>query len=259
MSDSLPEGLVTLILAAQHLRLAVSGLRFRSPVSHVYNPLDYAWPCYELYLRRFAAPPKRVVFLGMNPGPFGMVQTGIPFGEIRAVRDWLGICSEVGKPPRQHPQRPVTGFGCSRSEISGQRLWGLFAERFGSPQRFFANHLVLNYCPLAFMERAGRNRTPDKLRTPEKELLFAACDQHLREAVQVLQPEWLIGIGDFARRRAEAVFPEGRPKVGQVLHPSPANPSANRAWAVLVAKQLETLGIWPEARGKVLPPSQRHR
>jgi single-strand selective monofunctional uracil DNA glycosylase len=246
MSECLPERLADLILTGQRLRQVVSGLRFRSPVWHVYNPLDYAWPCYELYLRRFATPPKRVVFLGMNPGPFGMVQTGIPFGEVSAVRDWLGICSEVVKPLRQHPQRPVTGFDCRRSEISGQRLWRLFAERFGSPERFFAHHFVLNYCPLAFMERSGRNRTPDKLPTRERELLFAACDQHLKETIQVLEPEWLIGIGDFARRRAEAVLPSGSTKVGQILHPSPANPSANRAWAAVVAKQLESLGVWPK-------------
>ena len=34
---------------------------------------------------------KRVVFLGMNPGPFGMAQVGVPFGEVAAVRDWLRI------------------------------------------------------------------------------------------------------------------------------------------------------------------------
>ncbi len=210
----------------------------------MYNPLDYAWSCYELYLRRFAAPPKRVVFLGMNPGPFGMVQTGIPFGEVRAVRDWLGICLEVGKPPRQHPRRPVAGFACERSEVSGQRLWGLFAESFGAPERFFQDHFVLNYCPLAFMESAGRNRTPDKLSTREKQQLFAACDRHLQEAISVLQPEWLIAVGDFARRRAEAVLGGGPPRIGQILHPSPANPAANRAWASVVKKQLAALGVW---------------
>lgn len=239
-----------LILAAQQLRQKVSRLRFAVPVRHVYNPLDYAWPCHEAYLRRYAAPPKRVVFLGMNPGPFGMVQTGIPFGEVRAVRDWLGICLEIGKPAREHPRRPVAGFGCRRSEVSGRRLWGLFEQRFGSPRQFFSTHLVLNYCPLAFMEDAGRNRTPDKLPPAEKDLLFAACDEHLRAALQVLEPEWLIAVGDFARRRAEAVFRGGTPRIGQILHPSPANPSANRAWASIAGRQLEALGVWSPAGSK---------
>lgn len=233
-----------MILAAQRLRRAVARCRFHPPVSHVYNPLDYAWPCYEAYLRKFATTPKRVVFLGMNPGPFGMVQTGIPFGEVRAVRDWLGICEEVTTPPMQHPRRPVAGFECRRSEVSGQRLWGLFARRFGTPDCFFEQHLVLNYCPLALMEHAGRNYTPDKLANHDKHLLFAACDRHLRQAVRALQPQWLIGVGDFARRRAETVFPGGYPKIAQILHPSPANPSANRAWAETVCRQMKELGIW---------------
>jgi single-strand selective monofunctional uracil DNA glycosylase len=238
------ESVARLIDAAQRLKGAVGRLRFSSPISHVYNPLDYAWACHDAYLRRFAAAPKRVVFLGMNPGPFGMVQTGVPFGEIKAVRDWLGLCAPVGKPQVEHLQRPIVGFECERSEVSGKRLWGLFAERFGQPEEFFKEHLVLNYCPLAFMEETGRNCTPDKLAGREKERLFEACDEHLREAVEALQPEWLIGVGDFARKRAELVFPVGRPKVGQILHPSPANPAANRAWAAVVTEQLENLGVW---------------
>jgi single-strand selective monofunctional uracil DNA glycosylase len=238
------ESVSRLIKAARQLRETVGRLRFGSPVSHVYNPLDYAWACYEAYLRKFATAPKRVVFLGMNPGPFGMVQTGIPFGEVKAVRDWLGLQAAVGRPAVEHPRRPVTGFACERSEVSGQRLWGLFAKTFGTPQRFFEDHFVLNYCPLAFMEQTGRNRTPDKLGRRERDLLFEACDRHLREAVQALQPQWLIAVGDFARRRAELIFNEGKPKVGQILHPSPANPAANRSWATIVTGQLEKLGVW---------------
>ena len=232
--------------AAQRLNQAINRLRFSSPVSHVYNPLEYAWPGYEAYLRQFATGPKRVVFLGMNPGPFGMVQTGVPFGEVNAVRDWLGLACAIGKPRFEHPQRPVTGFACQRAEISGQRLWGLFAQRFGAAERFFKEHLVVNYCPLAFMEISGRNRTPDKLPVSERTKLFEACDNHLREVVEALQPQWLIGIGEFARRRAEFVFPSDAVKVAQILHPSPANPEANRAWATLVTGQLIELGVWRE-------------
>jgi single-strand selective monofunctional uracil DNA glycosylase len=233
-----------LITAARRLNQAVGRLQFAPPVSHVYNPLEYAWASHENYLRRFGAGPKRIVFLGMNPGPFGMVQTGIPFGEVNAVRDWLGLGGPVGRPPLEHPLRPVPGFECRRSEVSGQRLWGLFARRFGDPEEFFKEHLVLNYCPLAFMEASGRNRTPDKLSAAEKVLLFDACDRHLREAIRALQPQWVIAVGDFARRRAEIVFAGGPPNVGQILHPSPANPAANRAWAAVVTRQLENLGVW---------------
>jgi len=233
-----------LLQSAKRLRAAVSDLSFAAPVTHVYNPLLYAWGPHEAYLRKFARAPKRVVFLGMNPGPFGMAQTGVPFGEVAAVRDWLGVEGSVGRPRREHPRRPVAGFACARSEVSGQRLWGLFAARFGRPDNFFAEHLVMNYCPLAFLEATGRNRTPDKLAAAERASLFAACDEHLRSIVEALQPEWLIGVGDFAWRRGQAVFQTGELSLGRILHPSPASPVANRNWAAQVTRQLEELGIW---------------
>ena len=195
-----------LILAAQKLRSAVNKLSFAPPVTHIYNPLDYAWAAHEIYLRRYASNRKRVLFLGMNPGPFGMAQTGVPFGQIAAVRDWLGIETKIGRPARAHPKRPVTGFACARSEISGERLWKLFANRFGRAEAFFAEHLVMNYCPLAFLESSGRNRTPDKLPSRERAALFAACDEHLREIVRILQPEWLVGIGDFAGAGTDGIL-----------------------------------------------------
>jgi single-strand selective monofunctional uracil DNA glycosylase len=233
-----------LLQAAQRLRSAIERLHFAPPVACVYNPLAYAWAPYELYLRRFGNSTKRVVFLGMNPGPFGMVQTGVPFGEVSAVREWLGIEATVGRPAREHLRRPVEGFGCGRSEVSGRRLWGLFAQRFGSAERFFEQHLVMNYCPLAFVESSGANRTPDKLTAVERAALFAACDEHLREVIEVLQPEWVVGIGDFARRRAEEAVGQGVVRLGRILHPSPASPAANRDWAGLATRQLEELGVW---------------
>jgi single-strand selective monofunctional uracil DNA glycosylase len=234
----------SVIRAAQQLRGAVNKLSFAPPVTHIYNPLDYAWAAHEIYLRRYASNRKRVLFLGMNPGPFGMAQTGVPFGQIAAVRDWLGIETRIGRPAHEHPKRLVTGFACARSEISGQRLWGLFAARFTRAETFFAEHLVMNYCPLAFLESSGRNRTPDKLPPRERAALYAACDEHLREIVRVLQPEWIVGIGDFAAKRAEEVL-RGEPiRLGRILHPSPASPAANRDWSGVATHQLQTLGIW---------------
>ncbi len=233
-----------LVESAKRLRDAVGKLRFAPPVSHVYNPLEYAWTAHEAYLRQYGAPGKRVLFLGMNPGPFGMAQTGVPFGEISAVRDWLGITAKIGKPDVEHPKRRVQGFDCPRCEVSGQRLWGLFSKTFKSARDFSKEHLVINYCPLVFMEDTGRNRTPDKLLAAEREALFKACDEHLREAVNILKPEWLIGVGDFAKKRAEEVLPEGAVKIGRILHPSPASPAANRDWPGAATRQLIELGVW---------------
>src|SRR5581483_7984529 len=159
----------------------------------------------ELYLTRYGSGRKRVVFLGMNPGPFGMTQTGVPFGEVTAVRDWLKIRTDIGKPAREHSKRPILGFECPRAEVSGHRLWGLFAARFGAAENFFAEHFVANYCPLAFLEEGGANRTPDKLPAREAELLTKICDSHLRAVLEILKPEWVVGVGDFAAKRAEFV------------------------------------------------------
>jgi single-strand selective monofunctional uracil DNA glycosylase len=233
-----------LIDAAQKLSARANKLKFALPVTHVYNPLDYAWRAHEIYLRRYGNTPKRVIFLGMNPGPFGMAHTGIPFGQIAAVRDWLGITAKIDKPKREHPKRPVLGFDCHRSEISGERLWGLFAKRFGTAENFFREHIVMNYCPLAFLEETGRNRTPDKLPPREREKLFGACDDHLREVVRILESEWLIGVGDFATKRAISIFPTSPPRIGQIWHPSPASPASNINWAGTVTAQLRQLGVW---------------
>ncbi len=233
-----------LVAAAQALSTQVDRLRFAEPVTHIYNPLDYAWAAHEQYLRRFGHTRKRVVFLGMNPGPFGMTQTGVPFGEIAVVRDWLQIQAPIAQPAGAHPKRPVQGFDCPRSEVSGRRLWGLFAERHGTPAAFFADHFVVNYCPLVFCEVSGKNRTPDKLPPEEQARLFAVCDDHLRRVLEVLEPEWLIGVGGFAEARGEVVA-QGRPvKLGRILHPSPASPAANRGWSAAATKQLVELGIW---------------
>ena len=230
--------------AARRLHDAVAKLHFSAPVTHVYNPLDYAWSAHEAYLRRYANTKKRVIFIGMNPGPFGMVQTGVPFGEIKTVRDWLGIRGVVSQPENFHAKRPILGFDCPRTEISGQRFWKLFADRFGTAETFFASHFVVNYCPLAFMEQSGCNRTPNKLPSSEREPLFAACDRHLREVVATLEPEWLIGVGDFAFKRAAEVFPKAPPKTARILHPSPASPAANANWASLATDELQKFGVW---------------
>jgi single-strand selective monofunctional uracil DNA glycosylase len=240
----LPNTSKQLIAAARELSKQVDRLKFKPPVTNVYNPLDYARAAHEIYLRKFCNGKKRVVFLGMNPGPFGMVQTGIPFGEIAAVRDWLKIFAKIGKPAAENPKRPILGFDCPNSEVSGRRLWGLFAKRFGSPEKFFKEHFVANYCPLAFMEQSGANFTPNKLPPAEKKRLLKICDEHLRKTLEILEPEWLIGIGGWAKDRAEIVAEDLEIKVGQILHPSPASPKANRGWAKIAAQELLQLGVW---------------
>lgn len=218
-------------------------LHFNKPVTHVYNPLEYARKCHEAYLRRYGQGPKEVVFLGMNPGPWGMAQTGVPFGEVAIVRDWLGIDEPADRPPREHPAKPVTGLACRRSEVSGRRLWGLFREKFGDPDKFFRRFFVTNYCPLLFLEESGRNRTPVQLPAEERRAILAVCDEALRRTVAALDAKFVIGIGNFAEERAREALAGRDVVIGRILHPSPASPAANNGWAEKVLEQLRELGI----------------
>lgn len=241
----------TLLDAARVLTRDVSRLDFAAPVAYVYNPLDYAFNTYSKYVRRFGTARKEVVLVGMNPGPFGMVQTGVPFGEVAAVRDWMGIHAKVRPPVSAHPKRPVDGFSCRRSEVSGKRLWGWAAARSGSADAFFTGWFVINYCPLAFVAESGRNLTPDQLPVEVRRVLYAACDRHLARALAALAPAWVIGIGDFAEKRIRAVVESdagratlGRQiRIGRILHPSPASPPANRGWAEAVERELAQQGV----------------
>jgi single-strand selective monofunctional uracil DNA glycosylase len=237
-----------LLSTYRRLRNRLAPLTFAPPVTHVYQPLDYAWEPHREYLERWGGATGRVVLLGMNPGPFGMAQTGVPFGDVVMVTEWLGIEGRVGRPAIEHPKRPVEGFACRRREGSGRRFWGWARSRFGTPERFFERFFVLNYCPLLFLEESGRNRTPDKLPAEERRPLLVACDAALVAALSALEPRLAVGIGRFAEARLETV--DARKRGGKerlpvacILHPSPANPLANASWEATIEAQLADLGV----------------
>ncbi len=232
-----------LIRITRQLADEVDRLAFEPPTTHVYNPIRYARRSAEAYLERFARPRPKAFLLGMNPGPWGMAQTGVPFGEVSIVRDWLGINEPVDAPTRAHPKRPIEGFACTRSEVSGRRLWGWARDYFESADACFDQLFVWNYCPLVFMEESGKNRTPDKLPGYERDPLFACCDAALRAFVEALEPEQVIGVGKFAEACARRVLVGVDVPIGTVLHPSPASPIANRGWAPQAEKQLAQLGV----------------
>lgn len=225
------------------LRSSTESLAFSPPVTHVYAPLAYASSAVDRYVDQYARIGIETLFLGMNPGPWGMAQTGIPFGEVAHVRDFLGIDEVVRKPDVEHPKRPVTGFSCSRSEVSGRRFWEWVDARFQTPDAFFERFFVWNWCPLAFLEETGRNRTPDKLPIKERRPLEEACDAALRGIVEVLNPGRVIGIGGYACKRARIALDESTLEIDSILHPSPASPAANRGWAPQIEAQLESLGV----------------
>lgn len=248
-----------LVALTRRLAVAAGELTFAPPVAFVYNPLVYAREPLELYLSRWGRGAREHLFVGMNPGPFGMMQTGVPFGEVGMVRDWLGIEGSVSRPPAEHPKRPVQGFACRRSEVSGARLWGWARARCGSPDRFFARAFVWNWCPLGFLDAGGRNVTPDKLPRAERAALEAVCDQALAAVVQTLAVRRVIAVGAVAeaavRRALTVAVASGDFQAGvaiaRIPHPSPASPSANRGWAEQVDAALAAAGVGLGESGEV--------
>ena len=234
---------MTPVSISRWLAREVERLEFGPPTACVYNPLIYARRPHEAYLRGHARQGVDAILVGMNPGPWGMAQTGVPFGEVSLVREFLGIVARVDQPPVLHPKRPIEGFACGRSEVSGQRFWGWARARFGTAGRFGRQFFVVNYCPLVFMEESGRNRTPDKLPAREQEPLFQVCDEALRRLVRWCRPRRVIGVGAFAAGRAAKALGGSGPSIGTILHPSPASPAANRGWARQVEEQLQAQGI----------------
>jgi len=245
------------IAISRWLAREVDSLRFGRPTACVYNPLVYARRPHEAYLRTYAVRGVDAILVGMNPGPWGMAQTGVPFGEVGLVRDFLAIDDRVDRPVVEHPKRPVEGFACTRSEVSGRRFWGWARDRYQTPRRFSRAFFVSNYCPLVFMEPSGKNRTPDKLPTRERGPLFEACDEALRRLVAWCRPRLVIGVGAFAADRAREALGDAGPQVGTILHPSPASPAANRGWAGQAERQLLALGIPMPAAGRAAGSRRR--
>ncbi len=226
-----------LLRIARSLARDVAGLKLTTP-SHVYNPLAYAWAGHQEYLRRYGSQRGRVLLLGMNPGPWGMAQTGVPFGDVVTVREWFGITSQLGKTlPEQHPKYPILGMACHRNEGSGSRLWRWADARVGKPDAFFERFFVWNYCPLLFIGN-GRNLIPEQLNKDETAVLTAVCDRSLAAVIHALAPATVVSIGRYAERRAKAVLGEDA-DVRYLIHPSPANPLANREWPALAEQVLK--------------------
>lgn len=84
----------------------------------------------------------------------------------------MRIDGEVLTPENYHPQRPVDGLNCHRSEVSGKRLWDLIIELTeNNPYKFFEHCFIHNYFPLALMNKNAKNITPSDLKVTFKNIL----------------------------------------------------------------------------------------
>lgn len=239
---------VRMLQIEEELSQQLDCLTFTPPVETVYRPLLYASEPHRQYVMKYGNTKKRLLLVGMNPGPFGMAQTGVPFGDIQCVRDFLSISGDVTKPEVEHPRRPVRGFACLRREVSGTRLWGWIERHCHTADKFFEHCYIHNYCPLLFIASSSRNITPPQLKSEERRDLLALCDDNLLKVIRLLDPKAVIGIGHFAANRVTRVLKNavgmGDIQTGCILHPSPASPLANRQWAETVEKQLRDMQLW---------------
>ncbi|XP_022186401.2 single-strand selective monofunctional uracil DNA glycosylase isoform X2 [Nilaparvata lugens] len=221
-------------------------LLLRSTVEYIYNPLEYAYDVHKNFVHKYCSSSKKILFLGMNPGPWGMMQTGVPFGDVISVKKWLKITGVIRKPLKEHRLRPVSGFDCKRIEVSGKRFWA-FAQQLshGNPALFFSNCFVHNYFPLVLMTESGKNVTPADLKPAEKKELESVCDESLCSVIDLLQIEVIIAIGRYTEKRVNAALKK-TPKnvhVVYIMHPSPRNPKSNQEWMPNVINCLSENGL----------------
>ena len=254
-NDSIPAN--KQLKATEKLKKELGELKFNEPVSHVYCPFDYAWNAFKEYIIRFGNNEKKVVFVAMNPGRWGMTQTGIPLGEVETVKKWLKISDIEKRPPPSEFDDiyQVKGHSCEKSEDSGRRFWGLIKEKFNNePEEFFKHNFVLNYCPLLFIEKTiskegkkgVRNLPLVEIKNREsKRKLVKACDNYLSEIVKILNPSYIIGIGDFAEKRIKIVIKgNDRITIGKIIHPSKRVIKYDDIWKCVVTKQLKEMKLW---------------
>lgn len=234
-----------LLEAAAVLREAAEKLRFEH-AAYTYNPLSYALEPYTAYITRYGrGPVGRNLLVGMNPGPWGMAQIGAPFGDPVTVREWMGITGQVQPFADAHRRCPVRGFSSHRREGSGKRLYGWAGRQYGSAERFFEHFFVLNYFPLMLLDKDGKNLTPERLPATERAMAAAVCDPHLRACLRAIEPRCVAGVGHYAAEQARRVVNQlslAIP-VPSLVHPSPANPRANRGWEVLAEAELSAAGV----------------
>ncbi|XP_071563318.1 single-strand selective monofunctional uracil DNA glycosylase isoform X2 [Temnothorax nylanderi] len=233
-----------LLSIEQELCTKLRQVSFPSSIEYIYNPLEYAFETHAMYVRKYCTGTKKILFVGMNPGPWGMSQTGVPFGEINMVKDWLKISGPVGKPSKEHPDRKVIGFQCTRSEISGLRLWGLFRDLCESPENFFRYAYMHNYCPFAFMDGRARNITPAEIKGEGQRILHELCDKSLIDIIQLLKAEIVVGIGNYAEKRAQIAVQTGGLSVQVMVlrHPSP-RAVGNQNWNEMAMQRLNELKL----------------
>ena len=228
MVESIPERLKDAALRlSEDCNKEINRILQHKSVAFVTNPLDYAWEYHEQFIDKWSNFGARTLLLGMNPGPYGMAQTGVPFGATAMARDVLDMEErQILTPSGAHPKRPIEGLSMERQEVSGTRFWSMLSTHYGSTEAIFSNIYVVNHCPLLILGETGRNVTPVDLPKSTIEPVLKACDRHLERVVEIMGIEAVIGVGNYAKKRAQSIL--NHDHIDSMWHPSPASPLANR-------------------------------
>jgi single-strand selective monofunctional uracil DNA glycosylase len=207
----------------------------------VYNPLNYAKLATAQYLDTYGQGRKEVLFLSLNPGPFGMAQTGIPFGDVYWVTKYLKIHNTIEQPKDAvHPKRPILGFDCTRKDVSADRFWKLISSFYPNATTFFQKNFLWTFAPLYFCDKSGKNITPDKINLVSRKELEQICLEALKNIILSLQVNNVISIGAYVYKNVLKLDAEvlNKIEVENIPHPSPLNPANNKGWDIRVKDML---------------------
>ena len=132
----------------------------------VWNPGSYGAPWHRVFREIYPLRERPILMFGLNPGPYGMGQTGIPFTDVRRLRQCLPKMAltlrERGREPRVPGLAPrsLRRFFTREFESSAVRVYRFLELGWGSAEKGWRSVGVANSCPLLFLDPEGRNQTP---------------------------------------------------------------------------------------------------
>jgi single-strand selective monofunctional uracil DNA glycosylase len=223
----------------------------------VLNPGRYGERWHARFRRAYPMSPRPLLVFGLNPGPYGMAQTGVPFTDLKRLESALpGLWKDLvasGEPvTRPGLAPPSLARHLTRTfESSSVRVYRFLERAYGRPELALREVVFVNPCPLLFIDpETGANRTPADLpralRARKAAELVHAFEELRRatvlEAVAELEPRGAILLGrDVAAAVGEALRAAlGARSVVEWEHPARAVPET---WSRGLADELRKRGL----------------
>ncbi len=237
----------------------------------IWNPGLYGETWHARFRRLYRPGQHPLVVFGLNPGPYGMAQTGIPFTDIRRLVSALpDLAAELrGRGERVEPPGlapPGLRPYLSRSfESSAVRVYRFLKKGWGGAERGWTEVVVANPCTLLFIDPAeGKNRTPADLaraarlrgsgRDQVRELVESFGRIRIRcavESIEALSPRGAILLGKDVQA---ALGPALRRILGEARvipweHPARAVPESWASGLLSALRRRGLTGIAPARAG----------